>query len=88
MTHKKTGLNIRALKANNQARNTMYREALTTNRLLIEAFKAGNLEDVAEDLLRYHKLQKDFQIEVGGNFYREREIHVEHGKVSLYGTQP
>lgn len=65
----------------------MYRPALTTNRLLREAFEAGNLEDVAEDLLRYHKLEKDFQTEVGGNFYREREIHVQHEKgVTIWHT--
>lgn len=65
----------------------MFRTALTENRLLIEAYNAGNIEDVAEDLLRYHNLVKDFQLEHCGNFYREREIHVRHEKgVTIWHT--
>lgn len=65
----------------------MYRTALTDNSLLMEAYNAGNIEDVAEDLLRYHSLVRDSQVEHCGNFYREREIHVSHEKgVTIWYT--
>ena len=60
--------------------NVDFRKPLTNNRDLLNAFKKGYLEEVAEDLFRYQTIDTDKNIELEDCYQRTTTFKVKHSK--------